>query len=215
MPSVEVINLLNERKGTVNLDDRFFGVAARPGLLHEAVVMQLANRRQGTASTKTRGEVRGGGKKPWKQKGTGRARAGSIRSPLWRGGGVIFGPRPRTYAQRFPKQKARVALYGALTAKVQEGSLKVVDDFSLTEPKTRALMDMLKGLHLEGKTLILMDSPSMELERSARNVPFLTVRDLWHLNVYEVIRHKYLLMKRQDLEALQQKFIERLNGRTS
>ncbi|HLB01826.1 MAG TPA: 50S ribosomal protein L4 [Nitrospiria bacterium] len=215
MPSVEVINLLNERKGTVNLDDRFFGVAARPGLLHEAVVMQLANRRQGTASSKTRGEVRGGGKKPWKQKGTGRARAGSIRSPLWRGGGVIFGPRPRTYAQRFPKQKARVALYGALTAKVQEGSLKVVDDFSLTEPKTRALMDMLKGLHLEGKTLILMDSPSMELERSARNVPFLTVRDLWHLNVYEVIRHKYLLMKRQDLEALQQKFIERLNGRTS
>ena len=215
MPSVEVINLLNERKGTVNLDDRFFGVAAGPGLLHEAVVMQLANRRQGTASSKTRGEVRGGGKKPWKQKGTGRARAGSIRSPLWRGGGVIFGPRPRTYAQRFPKQKARVALYGALTAKVQEGSLKVVDDFSLTEPKTRALMDMLKGLHLEGKTLILMDSPSMELERSARNVPFLTVRDLWHLNVYEVIRHKYLLMKRQDLEALQQKFIERLNGRTS
>jgi large subunit ribosomal protein L4 len=91
----------------------------------------------------------------------------------------------------------------------------VVDDFSLTEPKTRALMDMLKGLHLEGKTLILMDGPSMELERSARNVPFLTVRDLWHLNVYEVIRHKYLLMKRQDLEALQQKFIERLNGRTS
>lgn len=215
MPSVEVINLLNERKGTVNLDDRFFGVAARPGLLHEAVVMQLANCRQGTASTKTRGEVRGGGKKPWKQKGTGRARAGSIRSPLWRGGGITFGPRPRTYAQRFPKQKARVALYGALTAKVQEGSLKVVDDFSLTEPKTRALMDMLKGLHLEGKTLILMDSPSIALERSARNVPFLTVRDLWHLNVYEVIRHKYLLMKRQDLEALQQKFIERLNGRTS
>ena len=215
MPSVEVINLLNERKGTVNLDDRFFGVAARPGLLHEAVVMQLANCRQGTASTKTRGEVRGGGKKPWKQKGTGRARAGSIRSPLWRGGGITFGPRPRTYAQRFPKQKARIALYGALTAKVQEGSLKVVDDFSLTEPKTRALMDMLKGLHLEGKTLILMDSPSIALERSARNVPFLTVRDLWHLNVYEVIRHKYLLMKRQDLEALQQKFIERLNGRTS
>lgn len=215
MPSVEVINLLQERKGTVNLDDRFFGVTVRPALLHEAVVMQLANCRQGTASTKTRGEVRGGGKKPWKQKGTGRARAGSIRSPLWRGGGITFGPRPRTYAQRFPKQKARFALYGALTAKLQEGALMVVDDFSLTEPKTRALMDMLKGLHLEGKTLILMDSPSIALERSARNVPFLTVRDLWHLNVYEVIRHKYLLMKRQDLEALQQKFIERLNGRTS
>ncbi|MGH7274897.1 MAG: 50S ribosomal protein L4 [Nitrospiria bacterium] len=215
MPSVEVINLLQERKGTANLDDRFFGVTVRPALLHEAVVMQLANGRQGTASTKTRGEVRGGGKKPWKQKGTGRARAGSIRSPLWRGGGITFGPRPRTYAQRFPKQKARIALYGALTAKVQEGSLKVMDDFSLTEPKTRALMDMLKGLHLEGKTLILMDSPSIELERSARNLPSVTVRDLWHLNVYDVLRHKYLLIKQQDLEALQQRFIERLNGGTS
>lgn len=214
MPSVEVISLLQERKGTVNLDDRFFGVTVRPDLLHEAVVMQLANRRQGTASTKTRGEVRGGGKKPWKQKGTGRARAGSIRSPLWRGGGITFGPRPRTYAQRYPRQKARIALYGALTAKLQEGALKVVDDFPLTEPKTRVLMAMLRGLHLEGKTLILMDSPSMELERSARNIPYVTVRDLWHVNVYDLLRHKYLLIKRQDLEALQQKFIERFNGRT-
>jgi len=115
MPSVDVVNLSLEKRGTVNLDDRIFGVPVKPGLLHEAVLMQLANQRQGTASTKTRGEVRGGGKKPWKQKGTGRARAGSIRSPLWRGGGTVFGPLPRAYTQGFPRQKSRAALYGALT----------------------------------------------------------------------------------------------------
>ncbi len=212
---MDVINLTSEKKGTVNLDDRFFGVTVRSSLLHEAIVMQLANQRQGTASTKTRGEVRGGGKKPWRQKGTGRARAGSIRSPLWRGGGIVFGPRPRTYIQHLPKQKMRAALYGALTMKVKEGSLKVVEDLSLSESKTKALVAVLKGLQLEGKTLILADNPSPELKRSAENLPRVTVQDLAHLNLYDVLRHDHLLMKRQDLETLQQRFINQLNNRTS
>ncbi len=212
---MDVINLTNEEKGKVSLDDRFFGVTVRPSLLHEVVVMQLANQRQGTASTKTRGEVRGGGKKPWRQKGTGRARAGSIRSPLWRGGGIVFGPRPRTYIQHLPKQKSRTALYGVLTMKVREGSLKVVEDFSLSEPKTKVLVALLKGLQLEGKILILADNPSSELKRSAENLPRVTVQGLGHLNVYDVLRHDHLLIKRQDLETLQQRFINQLNGRTS
>lgn len=211
---MDVISLTNEKKGTVSLDDRFFGVTVRPSLLHEAVVMQLSNQRQGTASTKTRGEIRGGGKKPWRQKGTGRARAGSIRSPLWRGGGTVFGPQPRTYMQHLPKKKSRAALYGALTAKVQQGSLKVVEDFSVTQPKTKALVAALKGLQLEGKVLILMDNPSSEIKRSAENLTRVTVQDLSHLNVYDVLRHDYLLMKRQDLETLQQRFIQQLNNRT-
>jgi large subunit ribosomal protein L4 len=215
MPSVDVINLSSEKKGTINLDDRFFGVTVQPSLLHEVVVMQLANQRQGTASTKTRGEVRGGGKKPWKQKGTGRARAGSIRSPLWRGGGIIFGPRPRSYIQHLPKQKSRAALYGALTMKVREGALKVVDDFALPEGKTKALVAVLKGLQLERKTLILADHPPLELKRAAENLPWVTVQDLGHLNVYDLLRHDHLLIKRQDLETLQQRFINHLNGRTS
>jgi large subunit ribosomal protein L4 len=215
MSRVDVINLSSEKKGTINLDDRFFGVTVQPSLLHEVVVMQLANQRQGTASTKTRGEVRGGGKKPWKQKGTGRARAGSIRSPLWRGGGIIFGPRPRSYIQHLPKQKSRAALYGALTMKVREGALKVVDDFALPEGKTKALVAVLKGLQLERKTLILADHPPLELKRAAENLPWVTVQDLGHLNVYDLLRHDHLLIKRQDLETLQQRFINQLNGRTS
>ncbi len=215
MLNLDVISLTSEKKGTVSLDDRFFGVTARPSLLHEAVVMQLANQRQGTASTKTRGEVRGGGKKPWRQKGTGRARAGSIRSPIWRGGGIVFGPRPRTYILHLPKQKTRAALYCALTMKVREGCLKVVEEFSLTETKTKALVAVFKGLQLEGKILILVDNPSSELKRSAENLPRVTVQDLGRLNVYDVLRHNHLLIKRQDLETLQQRFINQLNNRTS
>jgi large subunit ribosomal protein L4 len=211
MPSVDVVNLSLEKKGTVNLDDRFFGVPVRPGLVHEAVLMQLANQRQGTASTKTRGEVSGGGKKPWRQKGTGRARAGSIRSPLWRGGGIVFGPLPRSYAQNFPRQKSRAALYIALTAKVQEGALKVVEDLLLPEPKTRALVSVLKGLHLEGKTLIAMEDPSTEFKRAARNLSGVTVQALRNINVYDVLWHDHLLVRRQDLEALQQQFTQQAN----
>jgi large subunit ribosomal protein L4 len=208
MPNVDVLSLSLERKGAVSLDDRFFGVPIKTGLLHEAVQMQLANRRQGTASTKTRGEVRGGGKKPWRQKGTGRARAGSIRSPLWRGGGTVFGPLPRSYQQGFPRRKSRAALYAALTAKVQDGTLKVLEDLSLPEPKTRALASMLKGLQLKGKVLILLEGHSTDFKRAAQNLPGVTVQDLGGLNVYDVLRHDHLLVRRQDLDTLQQRWVK-------
>ena len=208
MPSVDVVNLSLEKKGAVNLDERFFAVPIKMGLLHEAVLMQLTNQRQGTASTKTRGEVRGGGKKPWRQKGTGRARAGSIRSPLWRGGGIVFGPRPRSYQQDFTRRKSRAALYVALTAKVQEGAFKILEDLSLPEPKTRALVAMLKGLQLKGKILILLEGHSTDFMRAAQNLPGVTIQDLWSLNVYDVLRHDHLLVRRQDLEMLQQRWVK-------
>jgi large subunit ribosomal protein L4 len=212
MPSVDIINLLHEKKGSLDLDDRFFGISVKPDLLHEAILMQLANSRQGTASTKTRGEVRGGGKKPWKQKGTGRARAGSSRSPLWRGGGTTFGPKGQNYVQSFPKKKSRRALYSALTAKLQDGGIKIVEEFPLGEAKTRVLLSMLQGLRLEGKTLIAMESPSTELERAARNLPGVTIQNLRNINPYDIMNHKYLLMTTRDMEALQQKFVSRIKG---
>lgn len=207
MPSVDILSLANEKRGTLELDERLFGLKVNPGLAHEVVLMQRANQRQGTASTKTRGEVRGGGRKPWRQKGTGRARHGSIRSPIWRGGGTVFGPRPRDYAFQLPKKKVRAALLTALSAKIQDGALKVVEGFSLPEPKTKALVSVLEGLQLEGKTLILTDQPSSLLVQAARNLPYVTVQSLERLNVYDVLRHQNLLIQKQDLETLQQRLI--------
>ncbi len=207
MPSVDILSLANEKRGTLELDERLFGLEVKPGLAHEVVLMQRANQRQGTASTKTRGEVRGGGKKPWRQKGTGRARHGSIRSPIWRGGGTVFGPRPRDYTYHLPKKKVRVSLLTVLSAKLRDGALKVVEGFSLPEPKTKTLVSILKGLQLQTKTLILVGSPSPFLEQAARNLPHVTVQSLERLNVYDVLRHQNLLIQKQDLETLQQRLL--------
>jgi large subunit ribosomal protein L4 len=205
MPDVEVRNLNNEKVGTLTLDEKVFGMQIDPrgiGLVHEAVTMQLASRRQGTACTKTRGLIRGGGKKPWKQKGTGRARAGSIRSPLWRGGGTTFGPMPRSYAYAFPKKKGRKSLHLLLSDKVHNGRLIVVEEIELSEPKTKLLARSLAKLDLHGTVLILSAQQNEKLDRASRNLPGVKLLDVRNLNPYDLIRHDYVLLGRRDLARL-------------
>src|SRR2546425_4934460 len=154
------------------LKEEIFGAKVRPHLLHQTVVMQLNNLRAGTASTKTKGFVSGGGKKPWRQKGTGRARAGSIRSPLWAGGGTIFGPQPRDYAYRLPKTARKAALRAALASRHTAGTLLVVDDLRLPEPKTKRMVEGLRGLGLEDASVLIVLAPAdAAIQRAARNLP--------------------------------------------
>jgi large subunit ribosomal protein L4 len=198
MPSVDVMTASREKVGSIDLDPKLFGVRVRPSVVHEVLVMQLASRRQGTAATKDKGDVSGGGKKPWKQKGTGRARVGSSRSPLWRGGGTIFGPHPRRYGYRMPNRKSRLALHGALTAKAVAGELVVLDQLQL-EAKTKTIAALVKQLGLEGNALVVVDQPSEALQRAARNHPQVEVLPLASLNLYDVLRHRYLITTQADL----------------
>jgi len=198
MPSVDVVTASREKVGTIDLDPKVFGVRVRPSVVHEVLVMQRASRRQGTAATKEKGDVSGGGKKPWKQKGTGRARVGSSRSPLWRGGGTIFGPHPRRYGYRVPSRKSRLAIQGALSAKAGSGELVVLDQLQ-PEAKTKSIATLVKQLGLEGSALVVVDQPSESLQRAARNHPHVEVLPLASLNLYDVLRHRYLITTQADL----------------
>lgn len=202
MPEVEVKNSHNEKTGTLSLDEPIFGVKVSKPLLHEVVQMQLASKRQGTAATKTRGLVSGGGKKPWKQKGTGRARAGSSRSPLWRGGGVTFGPLPRDYSYSIPKKKARAALFAALSSKVQEGRLIILEELAFAEAKTKSMVHLLGKLHLEGRILLVVSQKEETLDRITRNLPSVKVLEVRQLNVYDLLLADALLTTRRDIARL-------------
>ncbi|MGH7165203.1 MAG: 50S ribosomal protein L4 [Nitrospiraceae bacterium] len=204
MPTVDVLDLQKQKVGSVELQERVFGVKPEPSLVHEAVVMQQACARQGTASTLRRGEVSGGGKKPWKQKHTGRARAGSIRSPLWRHGGTVFGPRPRSYAYSIPKKKYRVALQSALSAKLGEGGVVVVSALTLEAPKTRLLAKVLAQLGLTAKTLIVTGEGRTDVERAARNLRHVKVVKPEELSIYDVLRYDSLLIPERELSRLQE-----------
>src|SRR5829696_6984016 len=171
MPSVDVKNAHGETVGTLDLDERVFGIEPNRAVLHQAVVTQLANQRRGTHDTKTRGEVRGGGKKPWRQKGTGRARQGSTRAPHWRSGGVVFGPHPRSYHKDLPRKMRRLALRSALSAKVQDGELLVIDSMSLAAPKTKEMQAVLAQLGAEGSALIVLAGLDPLAKRAASNLP--------------------------------------------
>ncbi|MGB9661599.1 MAG: 50S ribosomal protein L4 [Moorellaceae bacterium] len=205
MPRVAVYNIQGQQVGEMELDERVFGVEVNNALLHEVVVAQLASKRRGTASTKGWAEVSGGGRKPWRQKGTGRARAGSIRSPLWRGGAVIFGPRPRNYGYRLPKKMRRLALRSALSAKVQEGNLVVLDELKLSRPRTKDMINILKALQVgEDKALIVTGSKDKNVELSARNIPGVTLLPSEGLNVYDVLAHDKLVITREAVERVQE-----------
>ena len=174
--------------GVVDLADAVFGAPARPDLIHQLVVAQLAAKRAGTAKVKTRGEVRGGGRKPFRQKGTGHARQGSIRSAQHRGGGVVFGPTPRSYVSRVPRKVRRAALRSALSVKHQEGKLRVVDQIRLDEFKTRAVVDILADLKLlDARVLFLLDERNEKFVRSAANIPTVNVRAATNASVYEIM----------------------------
>ncbi len=199
---VEVKNLKNEKAGMLVLNDSVFGLRPALPLLHEAVVMQLASMRQGTAATKTRGLVSGSGKKPWKQKGTGRARAGSSRSPVWRGGGIVFGPHPRPYGYAMPQKKSRKALHMALSEKVHGGSLIVLEAIEFEEVKTKLVARLLKELKLDGKVLMVTSKEDGALMRMVRNLPHVQILDIRRLNVYDILHAKWLVITREDVGKL-------------
>jgi large subunit ribosomal protein L4 len=204
MPTVDVIDVHKRKVGSVELRDAVFGAKPEASLVHEAVIMQRACERQGTASTLRRGEVRGSGKKPWKQKHTGRARAGSLRSPVWRHGGSVFGPKPRRYAYAIPKQKYRAALQSALSAKLAGGDVTVLSALTLEAPKTRLLAKTLAQLGLTATTLIVAGAGHADLERAAANLPAVKVVSPEALNVYDVLRYAKLLILERDVPRIQE-----------
>ncbi len=203
MVSVTVFNQRGDVVDTMELDKGVFDAEIRPDLVQRVVVWQLAKRRAGTASTKTRGEVRGGGKKPWRQKGTGRARAGTNRSPIWTGGGTVFGPKPRSYAFAIPKQIRRAALKSVLTSRLREDAIKVVDKIQLEQPKTRLFLEPLKALGLKDDKVLLI-TPDMDytLRRSSRNLPSVLVLPVQGLNVYDLLRFNKLLLLQDTVPKL-------------
>ncbi|MBI5639324.1 MAG: 50S ribosomal protein L4 [Nitrospirae bacterium] len=203
MPEFDIKDKKNNPVGKINLPEDVFGVSVKNGVIHNAVVNFLANQRQGTHATKTKGLVRGGGKKPWKQKHTGRARAGSSRSPLWRGGGTIFGPQPRDYSYALPKKAKKLALRAVLSGKFADGEITVIDELKLDKPRTKEIISILQSLDLEGKsTLIILPEYNESVLLSARNIPGVTVRRAADLNSYDVAAHSRLLMTRQAVEML-------------
>jgi len=202
MPLVDVLNIQKEKVGEVELLEEIFGVPVRGHVLHEVVTWQRACRRSGAASTKSRGEVRGTGRKWWRQKGTGRARVGSHRSPLWRGGGVIFGPKPRSYAYALPKKVRRLALKMALSSKLEAGQLLVLDEYPHSTPKTKDFVQVLRNLEI-AKALIITPEAHQALELSARNVPHVQVMLPAGLNVYDILRYEHLVMLKPALAQIE------------
>ncbi len=196
---MEVFKSTGEVKGQVELPDIWFNYPGPRSLVWEAVRCYLANQRQGTAKTKTRGEVSGTGRKPWPQKHTGRARHGSRRSPIWVGGGIAWGPKPRDYDYELPKKVRRQALATALTAKVKADEVKIIEDFELSQPKTKELVTLLNRLGINDSALLLVDSPSENLLLAARNIPWLDVLPAQQLNTYEVVAHRQIVFTEKGL----------------
>ncbi len=199
MPIVDVVDPKKKKVGSVDLPDEVFGCKPHGSLVHEAVVMQRACDRQGTASTLRRGEVSGSGKKPWKQKHTGRARAGSLRSPVWRHGGTVFGPKPRSYAFGMPRKKYRAALQSVLSAKVSEGNVLVVSELSIAEAKTKLLATVLAQLGISGSVLLVVADPNSHVVQAGKNLSNVTVLRPEELNVYDVLRCHFLVIPQGEL----------------
>jgi large subunit ribosomal protein L4 len=203
MPTVKVRNLKNEEIGDVELSDVVFGAELNEALIHAAVKSFMASGRQGTSATKTRGDVSGSGKKLWRQKGTGRARIASIRSPLWKGGGNVHGPQPRDWSYNLPKKMRRGALRSALSERLREGNLIVLDQFMLAEPKTKAFIEVLGTLGLDAAKTLIVDSPENDnLLLASRNVKRAKVVTSFGLNIYDLLYHEKLIMSRAAVEEL-------------
>jgi len=200
---IPVYSKEGEKVDNLQLDDKKFGGPIHKKLLRDAIIMYEANKRQGTASTKTKGEVAGGGRKPWAQKHTGRARAGSIRSPLWKGGGMSHGPKPRDYSFSIPKKARRLALYTALSAKARDNELVVIDDLNFDVPKTRQMVSILKALNIDNSScLIVIPKANETVWKSARNIPTVKVMTSTELNAYEVLRPKKVLLTKEALSSI-------------
>ncbi|ELK20884.1 50S ribosomal protein L4 [Anoxybacillus flavithermus TNO-09.006] len=204
MPKVALYNQNGENIGEIELNDAVFGIEPNKHVLFEAVIMQRASLRQGTHKTKNRAEVSGGGRKPWRQKGTGRARQGSIRSPQWRGGGIVFGPVPRSYSYKLPKKVRRLAIKSALSSKVLENNIVVLDNLKLEAPKTKEMVKILNNLSVDRKALIVTADANENVILSARNIPGVTVVTASGINVLDVLNHDKLVITKAAVEKVEE-----------
>jgi large subunit ribosomal protein L4 len=204
MPQTTLYDRTGKDVGSVDLSDELFAAPVNTAVLHQVVTAQLAGRRTGTADTKTRGEIRGGGRKPYRQKGTGRARQGTVTAPHYRGGGVVFGPHPRSYEQRLPRKMKRLALRGALTAKFGDEAIKVIDTFGLDAIRTKELASVLAALHATGRVLVVAPGRDQTLELSARNLPKVEIILADSLNVVDLLKADVVLIEQPALARMQE-----------
>ncbi|KUG04141.1 lsu ribosomal protein l4p (l1e) [hydrocarbon metagenome] len=206
MPKVALYDVSGAQIGELELNDNIFGIEPNEAVLYDFVKMQLANKRVGTASTKTRAEVRGGGKKPWRQKGTGRARVGSSRNPVWKGGGITFGPKPRDYSYKLPKKVRRLAMKSALSSKVIDNSIIVLDQLTMDEPKTQDFIKILDLLNIEKGTLVVTADGNTNVSKSARNIPGVKPLKVEFVNVYDLLKYDTLLITRDAVARIEEVF---------
>ena len=204
MPKVDVYDVEGKKVKTLDLKEEVFGIAPNEAVVHSVLVNYLANQRQGTQSTKTRAEVSGGGRKPWRQKGTGRARQGSIRAPHWVGGGIALGPKPRSYNYTVNKKEKRLAIKSLLSSKVLENALTVVDHLELKEIKTKEMAKILNNLKVEGKTVILLPEGNENVQKSARNIEGVKTLRVDTINVYDLLKHKNLVVTEDTVKKLEE-----------
>lgn len=204
MPRIDVVNIKGEKVGDIELSDNIFGVEVRSDILHMSVINQLANKRQGTQSTRTVSEVRGGGRKPWRQKGTGRARQGSIRSAQWTGGGVALGPKPRSYNYSLPKKVKRLALKNALSSKVAANKIVVLDEINFDAIKTKQMVNVLENLKIGSSALLVLEDRNINVEKSARNIPELKTSFTNTINVYDILKYDSFIITRSAVEKVEE-----------
>ncbi|MDK2936732.1 MAG: large subunit ribosomal protein [Eubacteriaceae bacterium] len=203
MPKIDILDVKGNVVGDVELSEAVFGIEPNEPVVHEVVVALLANRRQGTRSAKTRSEVRGGGRKPWRQKGTGRARAGTIRSPLWKGGGVIFAPKSRDFSKKVNKKVRNLAMKSVFSAKAQDQELRVLDAIAFEAPKTKEMVAVLNNININ-KALIVLPKNDANVIRSANNIPDVATTTVQELNVYDMLKYDYLIMTKAALEKIEE-----------
>lgn len=206
MPKLAIYNNEGEQVDQIDVQESLFSAPIKQGAMHQAAVTQAARRRLGTASTRDRGEIRGGASKPWPQKGTGRSRHGSINSPIWTGGGVAFGPRPRDYDPKMPKKMRRAALKSALSDKVSEGKLLVVEMFVFEKPQTKTMAGLLKKLNVIDSALIVIDQPDLNMIKSARNLPRVKTILARQLNVLDILTYNHLVLSKEALKQVEEVF---------
>jgi large subunit ribosomal protein L4 len=204
MSTVKTFDSTGKKSGTLEVKDELVNAEINLHTVREALTQYLTNQRQGNAATKTRGQAHGGGRKPWRQKGTGRARAGSIRSPIWRGGAVAFGPHPRDYRMKVNKRKKQQALCSALTTFRTDNKLFVLESLDLKEPKTKLLLQLLDNLQLQGKTLILLDTVKRNVKLAGRNLPNVTVSVVGNINIFDLLYHDNLVTTKQGIKKLEE-----------
>ena len=204
MPSIDVYNIEGKKVKKVDLKEEIFGIEPNEAVVHSVLVNYLANQRQGTQSTKTRAEVRGGGRKPWRQKGTGRARQGSIRAPQWVKGGIALGPKPRSYKYRVNKKEKQLAIKSLLSSKVLENDLVVVDKFDFKEIKTKQMVSAMKNLKVEGKTFIVLPASNENVQKSARNIENVKTGSVNTINVYDLLKYKKLVLTVDTIKKIEE-----------